>query len=125
MSEPRYVIGIDLGTTNSVVSYTEADVKKGEQPEIRLLSIPQLVAPGSVDDAESLPSFVLLPGGHDVAEGGLTLPWKPEASLAVGTFARERGAEIPQRLPASDSRGGRPGRGWRGSSQALQTHGSV
>jgi molecular chaperone DnaK (HSP70) len=48
-----------------------------------------------------LPSFLLLPGPHDVPEGGLALPWNPESDLAVGEYARERGAELPTRLVAS------------------------
>lgn len=102
MSEKTYVIGIDLGTTNSVVAYTQAHVEKGQTPDIRVLPVPQVTAPGTVENRNVLPSFVLLPGKHDVAKGGLALPWAPKASdVAVGEFARERGAELPQRLIAS------------------------
>ncbi len=101
MSEPVYIIGIDLGTTNSVVAYTDAGIVKGKQPEIRVFDIPQLVAPGTVENRKVLPSFVLLPGEHDVPEGGLRLPWNEDNDLAVGEYARERGTEIPHRLIAS------------------------
>lgn len=101
MSEPVYIIGIDLGTTNSVVAYTDAKVEKGRKPEIRVFDIPQLVAPGTVENRKVLPSFVLLPGEHDVPEGGLKLPWNEDNAVAVGEFARERGAEIPHRLISS------------------------
>ncbi len=101
MSEPVYVIGIDLGTTNSVVAYTEAAVEKGRTPEIRVFPIPQLVDPGSVENRDVLPSFILIPGKHDVPEGSLGLPWAPDNEVAVGEFGRERGAELPQRLIAS------------------------
>ncbi|SPD74078.1 DnaK-like protein [uncultured Desulfobacterium sp.] len=101
MSEPRYIIGIDLGTTNSVVAFTEAvsDEEKGQ--EIRIFMIPQLVGPGSVAERETLPSSVLLPGPHDVPDGGLVVPWNRDQTLAVGEFARDRGAEIPHRLISS------------------------
>ena len=101
MAESAYIIGIDLGTTNSVVAYAEADVPKGRTPEIRVLPIPQLVEAGTVEKRDMLPSFLFVPGPHDVSEGGLDLPWKAENEMAAGEFARERGAELPQRLISS------------------------
>ena len=44
--EPVYVVGIDLGTTNSVVAYTEAEVNADTEPGIRIFRIPQLVDAG-------------------------------------------------------------------------------
>ncbi len=101
MSEPTYIIGIDLGTTNSVVSYTETHIDEEKEPVIRVFDIPQLVAPGSVGERDSLPSSVLLPGQHDVPDGGLVVPWQDDQTFAVGKFARDRGAEIPHRLISS------------------------
>ncbi|MGE0083206.1 MAG: Hsp70 family protein [Desulfococcaceae bacterium] len=101
MSDPVYIIGIDLGTTNSVVAYTEAKVEKGKKPEIRVLEIPQLTDAGTVEKRKVLPSFILLPGKHDVPEDALNLPWKQGNTVAVGEFARDRGAEIPHRLISS------------------------
>lgn len=101
MSEPRHIIGIDLGTTNSVVAFTEAVGDETKGPEIRIFMIPQLVGPGSVAERETLPSSVLLPGPHDVPDGGLAVPWNRDQTLAVGEFARDRGAEIPHRLISS------------------------
>ena len=101
MSDPVYIIGIDLGTTNCVVTYTEARADETEEPEIRVFETPQLVGPGSLGTSEILPSFLLLPGPHDVPKGGLKVPWDKKSSLAVGEFARDRGAELPLRLIAS------------------------
>jgi hypothetical protein len=101
LSDPVYIIGIDLGTTNSVVAYTEADLPKGRKPDIRVLPIPQLVEAGTVEKRDMLPSFLFLPGPHDVSEGALDLPWRSGNAMAAGEFARERGAELPQRLIAS------------------------
>ena len=42
----KYVLGIDLGTTNSVVAYAPLDAKS---PEIELLEIPQLVAANTLE----------------------------------------------------------------------------
>ncbi len=97
----RYIIGIDLGTTHCVMAYTRADVPDHEEPEIRLFEVPQVVNPGEVQARPLLPSFLLLPGPHDVPEGGLALPWKADMDYAVGVYARERGAELPDRLVAS------------------------
>ena len=55
----EYVIGIDLGTTNSVVAYAPLI---DEDPEIQLLEIPQVVSNGTIEDRSSLPSFLFLNG---------------------------------------------------------------
>ncbi len=101
MEQPKYIVGIDLGTTHCVLAYTEADVPESEEPEIRLFEIPQVVEAGEVEAQPLLPSFLLLPGPHDVPEGGLALPWDADRDFAVGAYARERGAELPARLVAS------------------------
>jgi molecular chaperone DnaK (HSP70) len=101
LSDPVYIIGIDLGTTNSVLAYTEIRPAAADQPAIHTFKIPQLVGPGSVGLSEVLPSFVLLPGPHDVPPNALSLPWNERATWAVGQFARDRGAEIPHRLISS------------------------
>lgn len=101
MSEPAYIIGIDLGTTNSVVACSKIPVYEFDEPAIHIFKVPQLVGPGSITEREILPSFLLLPGPDDVPQGGLELPWDKNNSVAVGEFARDRGAEIPLRLIAS------------------------
>ncbi len=101
MSTPKYIVGIDLGTTHTVLAYTNADLADDEQPEIQLLEIPQVVSAGEVKAQSLLPSFLLLPGEHEVPEGGLALPWQPAIDYTVGEYARTRGAELPNRLIAS------------------------
>lgn len=101
MSEPVYIIGIDLGTTNSVVAYTEANIIKGETPNIKMLKIPQIVGPGTVEKREILPSFILMNERNDVMDEALNLPWDNEIHYAVGEYARDRGAEIPGCLISS------------------------
>ncbi len=101
MPDPVYTIGIDLGTTNSVVSYAETKIEKGQKPDIRVLEISQLIEAGAVEKRDVLPSFILVPGKHDVPEDALQLPWDNESKIAVGEFARERGAEIPHHLVSS------------------------
>ncbi len=99
--EPRYIVGIDLGTTHSVVAYTRAELGEDETPDVRLLEIAQVVAPGEVKAQPLLPSFLFMPGPHDVPAGALGLPWNPDIAYAVGEFARNRGAELPARLVGS------------------------
>jgi molecular chaperone DnaK (HSP70) len=101
LSTPKYIVGIDLGTTHTVLAYTNADLADDEQPEIQLLEIPQVVSAGEVKAQPLLPSFLLLPGEHEVPEGGLALPWQPAIDYTVGEYARTRGAELPNRLIAS------------------------
>lgn len=90
----QFAIGIDLGTTNSVVAYTALDV---EQPQIELLPIPQLVAAGTTESRMSLPSFLYLPSEHEMGEGSFRLPWNEEPSFCVGEMARRQAAEVPDR----------------------------
>jgi hypothetical protein len=100
-TEPRYIVGIDLGTTHSVVAYTAVQVPEDDVPRVELLPIAQVVAPNEVKAQPLLPSFLLMPGSHDVPAGALALPWNPDINYAVGEFARTRGAELPARLVAS------------------------
>ena len=101
MKDVKYIVGIDLGTTHCVLSYTEALIDEGKEPDIIIFQISQIVAPGEIKSQPLLPSFLFLPGVHDVPEGSLALPWNSESDIAVGEFARQRGTEIPNRLVSS------------------------
>ena len=101
MAEPTFVVGIDLGTTNSVVSYAWINQPSDTPSQIQVLEIPQTISPGVVEARQTLPSFLFSPGSHDVPAGALDLPWKKGIDFTVGEFAKSRGAEIPQRLIAS------------------------
>jgi molecular chaperone DnaK (HSP70) len=91
---PR-TLGIDLGTTNSALAVAADDAPA------RALPIAQVVAPGEVAERPTLPSFLLLPTEHEVPPAQLQLPWSGPLRYTVGTFARDRGAELPHRLVAS------------------------
>ena len=102
MSEPRYIIGIDLGTTHCVMAYTPATVQESDEPAaIDLFEVPQVVNPGEVKARPMLPSFLLLPGPHDAPPESSALPWASDTQYIAGEFARKRGAEIPNRLVSS------------------------
>jgi len=93
---PRWVVGIDLGTTNCVLAAADT---RAESPAITVLAIPQVVAPKQVEARELLPSFLYLGGPDEI--GSLDLPWASGRDLAVGVLARARGADVPARLVAS------------------------
>src|SRR6266545_3784207 len=101
--EARYVIGIDLGTTNSALAYAELqpDADLLEPPPVALLAIPQLVNPGEVREEGLLPSFLYLPGATDFPAGTLALPWDERREHVVGRLAQKRGVENAGRLVAS------------------------
>jgi len=96
----KYIIGIDLGTTNSALARSDATAAEGESP-IEIRTIPQLVDPNEVAERTLLPSFLYIPGEFDFPKGSLALPWEPEPKLVIGELARKRGAESPNRLVAS------------------------
>jgi molecular chaperone DnaK (HSP70) len=97
--QSRYIVGIDLGTTNSALFYV--DTGEGEEAQLRHLPIPQVVQPGVVEERPVLPSFLYLPGEKEQPAGSLSLPWAPGRDFAVGTFARNFGSQVPTRLVSS------------------------
>jgi hypothetical protein len=98
----RYLVGIDLGTTNSALAYVDTQAKvKGGRVKLHTFDVPQLVAAGQVGEQPLLPSFLYLPGPHDLPPGATALPWNPNATEVVGVFARNHGAKIPGRLVSS------------------------
>jgi hypothetical protein len=96
----KYIVGIDLGTTNSALARCSATATEEENP-IEVRSIPQLVNPNEVAERTLLPSFLYIPGELDFPKGSLRLPWEPEPKFLIGELARKRGAESPNRLIAS------------------------
>src|SRR5262245_35649656 len=97
----RYLVGIDLGTTNSALAYVDLTRSRSAAPEIQTFPIPQLVAPGELKARPLLPSFLYLPGPHDLPTGSVALPWDAGRAYAVGEFARNHGAKVPGRLVTS------------------------
>ncbi|WP_436714768.1 Hsp70 family protein [Roseiconus lacunae] len=99
---PRFCVGIDLGTTNSVVAFSElpqdnASAKQQPPPELQLLPIPQLVGPGQVETRSALPSFLYLPRGGELDSLQHSLTSDPASGIA-GVYARQQAAENPQRV---------------------------
>ncbi|WP_186222508.1 Hsp70 family protein [Burkholderia gladioli] len=101
MSEARYSIGIDLGTTHCALSYVDLAASDGDAAAQQVLPIAQLSSPGAVASPELLPSFLYLPHEGELAAGDLSLPWTANRDYAVGEMARSRGAGTPIRLVSS------------------------
>ncbi|MBN1590201.1 MAG: Hsp70 family protein [Pirellulales bacterium] len=95
----RYVVGIDLGTTNSAVTYIDTD-----EPDwrIRTFAVPQLVAAGQIEARDTLPSFHYEPTSEEQAGRSFQMPWEEESSGSiVGVLARDQGTMTPGRMIAS------------------------
>ncbi len=104
VKEGRYIVGIDLGTTNCVVAYSDMEAERApkEMAKISLFRMPQLTGPGVVELRDSLPSFLYVKEAHERSSDALQLPWQEEETMTVaGEFARDRGAELPYKLIAS------------------------
>jgi molecular chaperone DnaK (HSP70) len=106
LTNARYAIGIDLGTTHSALSWVDLQASDGEKADQGVLAVPQLSGPGTVEALPLLPSFMYLPHPDELAPGELALPWTdgeaaPAVSPIVGEMARSRGAGTPIRLVSS------------------------
>jgi molecular chaperone DnaK (HSP70) len=104
----KYIVGIDLGTTNTVVAYASLAQQAGPG-RIQLLQIDQLVAPGQVKASALLPSVRYHGAPGEFAPGQCDLPWSQDgaegagegAAVVIGQFARKLGAQVPGRLVVS------------------------
>ncbi|EOV6296749.1 TPA: hsp70 family protein [Vibrio parahaemolyticus] len=106
MASPRFLVGIDLGTTNTVVAYCEI-TDNLEQSKVSLFDIDQLIGPGEVVRKPLLPSFRYHPAVGQISPSDLTLPWENEPvagdinNVIVGEWARELGAKVEGRQVSS------------------------
>ena len=100
----RYTVGIDLGTSNTVVAYVEAG-----SDAIRVFDVEQLVGPGAVAAQPLLPSVRYHPAAGELPPDTLRLPWAAHAKASaagatpavIGRYARTLGAQVPGRLVTS------------------------
>jgi molecular chaperone DnaK (HSP70) len=97
----QYAIGIDLGTTNCALSSYDLTSRAARDWQQSLLPLPQLTAPGTIEERLLLPSFLYLPADSEFADGALALPWSKKPREIVGEFARNHGAKVPARLVSS------------------------
>ncbi|CAD5374883.1 Hsp70 protein [Rubrivivax sp. A210] len=93
----RARVGIDLGTTHTVVAYEQAGV-------VKLFQIDQLVAAGEVAARPLLPSLRYQAAPGEIAAAERALPWGAagdDDGAVMGAWARTLGAQVPGRLVAS------------------------
>lgn len=101
MTNASYIIGIDLGTTNCTMAYTPLDRGEKTHPPIEQMAITQVMSTDMQGAHYSLPSSIYysLPGELSAKLAGIE--WDQKRPYTVGTFARDRGAELPSRLISS------------------------
>ena len=97
----RYLIGIDLGTTNSVVAYIDTQKVADAGSPIRVFPVPQLVAHGEVCTLPVLPSFLYFPTEDELSAGAVSATWDEDPPMVTGVLAREQGALVPSRQVSS------------------------
>ena len=99
MSEnKRYMIGIDLGTTNSALAYVDT---QDPDKNIQILKVRQIIAPGEIDALESLPSFLYLPDDNSVNSGKFNFDGQEDNSYCVGAYARKIASDQASRVISS------------------------
>lgn len=106
ISDRRYVVGIDLGTTNNSVAYVDLAPGENNPGKIRTFPVHQLVGPGEFAPLSVLPSFLYIPGEYDIAKQDMAAPWTVDQRSRddrnfAGAFARDHGAAVPSRLVSS------------------------
>ncbi len=108
MTRAAYTVGIDLGTTHTVVAWSrigaQGAVASASRPSIALFGIDQLVAAGEVAAPPLLPSLRYHAAAGELAPGAATLPWATVAlpePVVLGEWARQLGSQVPGRLVAS------------------------
>ena len=101
MSEARYAVGIDLGTTHCVMAAVDLTASDRDEVVEGIEPIPQLTGPGAVEDRLMLPSFLYLPHSDELRAEDRILPWGEPSPFVVGELARAMGGRTPIRLVAS------------------------
>ena len=103
-AEPRYIVGIDLGTTHTVVAYVRLGAAPGSsESRPRIFEIEQLVAPGELEKRPLLASLRYQPAEGELSEDAIALPWElaelpgSHGPYVVGELARELGSKVPGR----------------------------
>ncbi len=98
MLDSRFIIGIDLGTTNTAVSYIDTET---DDTRICPFPITQIVTFGEYDEKPLFPAFCYLPTPAESNDGLLDLPWSASREYVLGQFARDHGAASADRLVSS------------------------
>lgn len=98
-AKSRYVVGIDLGTTNSALCFVDTDQRPWRVETFR---ITQWVDVGVHEQRETLPSFHYQLTSDEAKAVAWQLPWQASPDdQSVGVFARDAGHRHPGRRIAS------------------------
>ncbi|MEO5328970.1 MAG: Hsp70 family protein [Magnetococcus sp. THC-1_WYH] len=94
----RFILGIDLGTSNSVVAVAHPD-----PGETTVSPVTQILGPNKIGEKNTLPSALYLPHEDEFPAEAIALPWHSQTddTAIIGHFAREHGAMVPDRLVVS------------------------
>lgn len=100
LESARYIVGIDLGTTHTVLAYTDT-----QQPAsgIQLFEVEQLTAPGELKAQVLFPSIRYHPAKGELSEAQIKLPWAPSSesestsSVVFGALAKDLSARVEGR----------------------------
>ncbi len=93
VADAKYVVGIDLGTTHTVVAYAPFDTRRTKTaPEPTVFAIPQLTTLRESEPLLLLPSCLYAPIAGEIAG---------DPTWVTGAVARRRGAEVAGRSVSS------------------------
>ena len=94
----RFSLGIDLGTSNSAIAFSEV-----ESDQTEIIEFTQILGPNRIGEKPTLPSALYIPHPDEFSEGAFPLPWRTAESgdAIIGHFARDHGALVPDRLITS------------------------
>ncbi|MBV1870906.1 MAG: hsp70 family protein [Gammaproteobacteria bacterium] len=103
IAESRYIVGIDLGTTHTVVAFVDTASGSGQ---IEIFEIEQLVAPGEIKARPLFPSLRYHPAVGELPENQLLLPWHQAANgidcpPVFGELARALSSKVEGRTVVS------------------------
>lgn len=92
-SDARFVIGIDLGTTQCALSYVDLESKS---LKVKNFLIPQLVDSGQVEELETLQSVLFIDEKDSIQNAPEWM--QHEKGYLTGFYAKELGGDIPSRF---------------------------
>jgi molecular chaperone DnaK (HSP70) len=95
MTRPKFSIGVDLGTSNSVLAYSSLSGDRHSE----VLAIPQWDTPATVVDAVTVPSFLYLP--EEAIAALMRARDFGSGAWAVGRLAKRKASETPGRVVQS------------------------
>lgn len=95
----RYIVGIDLGTTNIAVTFVDTH---SQSRAVQVFPVLQVIAPGETEERETLPSFHYQPVQSESSSESIRLPWhNKKPSYCVGVMARNESANTSGRAISS------------------------